>query len=172
MGLFSSTTRFDSFEDLLIEQLQDLYDAENRLTKAIPKMADAAASPELRALLLAHLRETQEQVYRLERVFSALGKVVVQGKTCEAMRGLIAEGDEVINATGDPDVKDAALITAAQRVEHYEIAAYGCARTFAQQLGQPEAARLLQETLDEEAAADKKLTALAEQTINVRAAHV
>jgi ferritin-like metal-binding protein YciE len=169
MGLFSSSAALNTFEDLFVEQLQDLYDAEQRLTKALPKMAAAAHSTALKSAFQEHLRQTEHQVTRLEQAFKSIGKSA-QSKTCEAMKGLISEGDEVISASGDPDVKDAALIAAAQRVEHYEIAGYGTARTFAQRLGRPDAARLLQETLDEEAATDKKLTTLAEQFINVKAA--
>jgi ferritin-like metal-binding protein YciE len=168
MGLFSSDLALNSFEDLFVEQLQDLYDAEQRLTKALPKMAEAAHSPALKSAFQEHLRQTTKQVSRLEQVFEGMGKSA-QAKTCEAMRGLVAEGDEVISAQGNPSVKDAALIAAAQRVEHYEIAGYGTARTFARQLGKSDAARLLQETLDEEAATDKKLTELAETTINIEA---
>ncbi len=168
MGLFSSSLALNSFEDLFVEQLQDLYDAEQRLTKALPKMAEAAHNPALKSAFREHLSQTQNHVTRLEQVFKGIGKSA-QAKTCEAMKGLVAEGDETIGATGDPHVKDAALIAAAQRVEHYEIAGYGSVRTFAQRLGKTDAARLLQETLDEEAATDKKLTALAESTINPRA---
>jgi ferritin-like metal-binding protein YciE len=146
-----------------------LYDAEQRLTKALPKMADAAHSPALKAAFQEHFRQTEGQVSRLEQVFRSLGKSA-RSKTCEAMKGLIEGGEEAISAKGDPDVKDAALIAAAQRVEHYEIAGYGTVRTFAQRLGRLDAAGLLQQTLDEEAATDKKLTALAEQSINPRAA--
>jgi ferritin-like metal-binding protein YciE len=166
MALFS--TQLDSMETLFLDQLQDLYDAEKRLVDALPKMADAAHNQSLKSAFQNHLRETQNQVTRLERVFQMMGKSA-KGKTCEAMKGLIAEGQEVLGAKGDSDVKDAALIAAAQRVEHYEIAGYGTARTFAQRLGKPDAARLLQETLDEEGAADKKLTQLAEQNINPKA---
>lgn len=169
MGLFTSL-KFDSFDDLLLEQLQDLYDAEQRLVKALPKMADAAHSSALKAAFQDHLRETEGQVARLEQVFQALGQSA-RGKTCAAMKGLIEEGDEVIGASGDPAVRDAALIAAAQRVEHYEIAGYGTVRTFAERLGRADVARLLQQTLDEEGAADKKLTALAEDSINPRAAN-
>ncbi len=169
MGLFTSSAALNSFDELLVEQLQDLYDAEQRLTKALPKMAGAAHSPALKSAFEEHLRQTQNQVTRLEQVFRSLGKSA-QSKTCEAMKGLIEEGSEVISGEGDPDVKDAALIAAAQRVEHYEIAGYGTVRTFAQRLGRQDAARLLQETLDEEAETDKKLTALAEKAINPKAA--
>lgn len=169
MGLFSSSTTLDSFETLFIDQLQDIYDAEQRLTKALPKMASAAQDPTLKAAFQQHLQETQNQVKRLEQVFRSCGKTA-QAKTCAAMQGLVEEGDEVINASGSPEVKDAALIAAAQRVEHYEIAAYGTARSFAQRLGHHEAARLLQQTLEEESATDKKLTQLAERNINAQAA--
>jgi len=169
MGLFSSSLALNSFDDLLVEQLEDLYDAEQRLVKALPKMAGAAHNSALKSAFQQHLQETENQVSRLEQVFKTLGKSA-KSKTCEAMKGLIAEGEEVISATGDPDVRDAALIAAAQRVEHYEIAGYGSVRTFAQRLGRHDAARLLQQTLDEEGATDKKLTALAEQTINPKAA--
>ena len=168
MGLFSSSTNFDSLESLLVEQLQDLYDAEQRLTKALPQMADAAHNPALKTAFTSHLHETQNQVARLERAFQSLGKPA-KSKTCEAMKGLVEEGKEVIDAKGDPDVKDAALIAAAQRVEHYEMAGYGSARSFAQRLGKHDVAKLLQETLDEEGAADKKLTALAESNVNPKA---
>jgi len=159
----------NSFDDLFLEQLEDLYDAEQRLVTALPKMASAAHSSSLKSAFQDHLRETQQQVSRLEQIFSLLGKSA-RSKTCEAMKGLVAEGSEVISASGDPDVKDAALIAAAQRVEHYEIAGYGTLRTFAQRLGRHDIAQLLQQTLDEEAAADKKLTALAERSINPKAA--
>jgi len=169
MGLFSSSCQLDSFESLFVDQLEDLYDAENQLVKALPKMASAAHNQELKAAFQDHLKETKNQVTRLERIFKMLGKSS-SGKTCAAMKGLVEEGSEVISASGDPDVKDAALIAAAQRVEHYEMAGYGTARTFAQRLGRDDAARLLQETLDEEGAADKKLTRLAESNINAQAA--
>jgi len=159
----------DSFDELLLEQLEDLYDAEKQLTAALPKMAAAAHSSALRAAFHEHLRETQNQISRLDEVFRQFGKKA-SSKTCEAMKGLVTEGEEVISASGDPNVKDAALIAAAQRVEHYEIAGYGTARTFAQRLGRDAAAQLLQETLDEEAATDERLTALAEQAINPKAA--
>ena len=168
MGLFSSGAALNTFEDLFVEQLQDLHDAEQRLTKALPKMAAAAHNPALKSAFEEHLRQTQNHVTRLEQVFKSIGKTA-QSKTCEAMKGLVEEGSEVINGTGDPDVTDAALIAAAQRVEHYEIAGYGTVRTFAQRLGKTEAARLLQETLNEEAETDKKLTGLAEKAINPRA---
>jgi ferritin-like metal-binding protein YciE len=168
MGLFSSTN-LDSFETLFVDQLEDLYDAEQRLTQALPKMADAAHASSLKAAFQQHVRETQNHVARLEKIFQSLGRQP-QRKTCYAMKGLIEEGQEVLSATGDDSVIDAALIAAAQRTEHYEISGYGTARTFAQQLGKSEAAQILQQTLDEEAATDKKLTALAEGRVNRQAA--
>lgn len=166
MALFG--TEFKSFEDLFEQQIMDLYDAENRLTEALPKMAAAANSAELKQAFQSHLRETEQHVKRLEQVFAEVGKEPKR-ETCAAMKGLVAEGDEMIKATAPPDVKDAALIAAAQRVEHYEMSGYGTARTFAQELGHSAAADLLQATLDEERAADKKLTAIAESRINIRA---
>ncbi len=168
MGLFTSAS-LDTFDHLLVEQLQDLYDAEQRLTKALPQMADAAHSASLKSAFQEHQRQTETHVKRLEEAFRMLGQSA-KGKTCDAMKGLISEGSDVISGTGDPDVKDAALIAAAQRVEHYEIAGYGCVRTFAQRLGRSDVARILQQTLDEEAATDKKLTSIAEQMINPKAA--
>jgi ferritin-like metal-binding protein YciE len=168
MGLFSSNPNFDSMEDLLVDQLQDLYDAEKQLVKALPKAAKAASNPELKSAIEHHLEETKDQVSRLEEVFDHIGKKAKK-KTCEAMKGLLEEAEEVLGAKGDPDVKDAAIIASAQRIEHYEIASYGSARTFAQHLGHTQAARLLQKTLDEEGAADKKLTKIAESRVNIRA---
>jgi ferritin-like metal-binding protein YciE len=167
MGLFSGKS-LDSFDKLFLDQLQDLYDAEKQLVKALPLMSKAAQDSALKSAFDQHLRETQNQVARLERVFSTIGETP-KGKTCAAMKGLVAEGQEVIDASGDPDVKDAGLIAAAQRVEHYEIAAYGTARAFAQRLGKQDAVRLLQESLDEEGATDKRLTQLAESSINRQA---
>jgi ferritin-like metal-binding protein YciE len=159
---------FNNLEDLFWAEIGDLYDAEQRLTKALPNMAKAAHSPELRQAFQSHLSETENQVRRLEQIFNSLGHDR-NGTTCKAMKGLIEEGDQMIGAKGDPDVRDAALIAAAQRVEHYEISGYGSARVFAHRLGYNDAARLLQETLDEEKQADHKLNMLAEQSVNVRA---
>lgn len=167
MALFSS--EFNSLKDLFINQIEDLYDAENRLTKALPKMAEAAHSPQLRQAFQTHLSETQGHVSRLETIFREI-KVEPKRETCEAMKGLIAEGEEMINAKGDSDVKDAALIAAAQRVEHYEMSGYGTARTFAQRLGLTQAANLLQQTLNEEVGADRKLNQIAESSVNQQAA--
>ena len=167
MGLFTSK-EFNSLEQLFLDQLQDLYDAEHRITKALPKMAEAASSPQLAQAFRDHLQETERQIERLERVFEIAGHSPKK-KACEAMKGLIAEGEEVVQASGDPDVKDAGLIAAAQRVEHYEMAGYGTVRTFARRLGLTEAEELLQATLDEEGAADHKLTAIAEASVNPQA---
>jgi ferritin-like metal-binding protein YciE len=151
-----------------VDELRDLYNAETQLLKALPKMAKAASSPELKAAFEEHLEVTTGQVERLEKIFGELAEVP-KGKKCKAMEGLIEEGKDVIEQDGAPSVMDAALIAAAQRVEHYEMAGNGCVRTFAQLLGNEEAATLLQQTLVEEAEADKKLTQLAETAINVEA---
>ncbi|MGA8026141.1 MAG: ferritin-like domain-containing protein [Bryobacteraceae bacterium] len=168
MGLFTST-EFNSFKDLFVDQIEDLYDAEQRLTEALPKMADAATSNQLKQAFQKHLGETQGHVSRLETIFREIN-VEPKRETCQAMKGLIAEGEEMIDAKGNPDIKDAALIAAAQRVEHYEISGYGTARSFARRLGLAQAASLLQQTLDEEAAADEKLNQIAESSVNAQAA--
>ena len=161
--------KLENLENLLLLQLEDLYSAEDQLIEALPKMADAAASPELKSAFETHLEETRHQKQRLEEAFRMLGKQP-EMETCEAMKGLIKEGSDIINLEGEPDVKDAALIAAAQRVEHYEIAGYGCARSFARRLGRQSVAQLLQQTLDEEANADKILSHIAETSINAEAA--
>lgn len=168
MSLFSNI-ELNSFQDLFVSQIEDLYDAELRLTEALPKMADAASSPELKQAFQTHLRETHGHASRLESIFSKLGKQPKR-ETCQAMKGLIAEGSDIISAKGDSAIKDAALIAAAQRVEHYEMSGYGTARTFALHLGMDDAAQTLQQTLQEEAAADKKLNQIAESQVNVKAA--
>ena len=141
--------KLQSLEDVLMTELSDLMSAEKQLVKALPKVAEAASSKELREAIEHHLDETRGHVQRLEQVFESLG-ADVESEHCEAMEGLIGEGEEIVEADGDDAAKDAALIGAAQRVEHYEIAAYGTARTLAEQLGKDDAAALLQETLDEE----------------------
>jgi ferritin-like metal-binding protein YciE len=161
--------KMSSLHDLLVYHLHDLYDAEKRLVKALPKMATAATSPELKAAFKKHLTETEGHVTRLEQAFEALAEKPFK-KTCKAMQGLIAEADEMIENDGDPEVKDAALIAAAQRIEHYEIAAYGSVCAFAKLLEERGVWRLLQATLAEEKATNEALTALAESTINVEAA--
>jgi ferritin-like metal-binding protein YciE len=158
----------DSLHDLFVNELKDLYSAENQLLKALPKMAKAASASELKAAFEEHLEVTRGHVQRLETVFEGLG-ASPKGKKCKAMEGLVEEGKEVIEEEGKHAVRDAALIGAAQRVEHYEMAGYGCVRTFAKLLGFDDAAALLQATLDEEGEADKKLTELAETVINVEA---
>jgi ferritin-like metal-binding protein YciE len=163
--MLGTSLTLDNLENVLVLQLEDLYSAEEQLIEALPKMAEAASSPELKHALTTHLDETRRQKTRLERAFRALGKEITS-ETCEAMKGLIDEGDEVAGLDGEPHAKDAALIAAAQRVEHYEIAGYGCARTFARQLGREDVAALLQETLEEESNADKILTHIAEGFVN------
>jgi ferritin-like metal-binding protein YciE len=167
MGLFSPT--FETLRDLYVNELRDLYSAETQLVQALPKMAAAATSSQLKEAFTAHLEETEGHVTRLEEIFDALGEEP-SGETCKAMEGLIAEGEEYVKASGDRDVRDAGLIGAAQRVEHYEIAGYGTARTLATRLGESEAADKLQTTLDEEGEADRKLTAIAESEVNPDAA--
>lgn len=162
--------KIESMENLFIEQLQDLYDAEKRLVKALPKMADEATSRDLSEAFRSHLLQTQGHVSRLEVVFQQLGKDA-KTKTCDAMKGLIEEGEDMISDIEKSPLRDAGLIAAANRVEHYEIAAYGSARTFAQTLGLDQAASLLQATLEEEKEADAKLTSLAESMINDEALH-
>jgi ferritin-like metal-binding protein YciE len=157
-----------SLHDLYVSELKDLYSAENQLVKALPKMAKAASSADLKAAFEDHLEVTRGQVERLEQIFTAL-EVSPKGKKCKAMEGLIEEGKELIEEDIAPAVLDAALIGAGQRVEHYEMAGYGCVRTYARLLGFDDAADLLQETLDEEADADKKLNDLAESVINIEA---
>jgi ferritin-like metal-binding protein YciE len=155
----------ESLQDLYLEQLKDLYDAENQLIKALPKMAKAASSEELRNAFEEHLEQTKEQAQRLETIFEGMGEKA-KGQKCKAMEGLIKEGSEVSEEDMAEGVKDAALIAAAQRVEHYEIAGYGCVRTYANLLGESEAANLLEKTLEEEKEADGLLGGIAEQ-INV-----
>jgi len=156
-----SIMKMKSLEDLYVDQLKDLHNAEKQLVQALPKMAKAATSVDLQQGFQAHLEQTRTHVERLDSIFSRLGTSPGR-KKCVAMEGLIEEGQEAIQLEGDPMVKDAALIAAAQRVEHYEIAGYGTVRTFASHLGFDKDSDLLQTTLDEEGETDKKLTALAE----------
>jgi ferritin-like metal-binding protein YciE len=162
--------KLDSLETLFVEELRDLYSAENQLVKALPKMAKRASSEELKQAFEEHLELTREHVERLDEIFENLGKPA-KGKTCKGMKGLIEEGAEVLEEHGEASVIDAALIAAAQKVEHYEIATYGTARTWAEMLDQDEAVDLLQQTLDEESETDEKLTEIAESTINATAAN-
>lgn len=163
MGLLSY--EFQNLNDLFVMELKDLYDAEQQLTKALPDMADAASAPQLKNAFTEHLRQTEGHVRRLEQVFRGINQEP-EAETCPAMRGLIKEGSDIISAKGDAAVRDAGLIAAAQKVEHYEIASYGSVRTHAQHLGRDDLARILQQTLDEEGEADKKLTAIAESGVN------
>jgi ferritin-like metal-binding protein YciE len=160
--------KIETMEDLFLEQVEDLYDAEKRLVKALPKMADATTSISLRQAIESHLMETEGHVGRLEKLFGILGQDP-KAKTCDAMKGLISEGEDLIDDIEQSPLRDAAIIASANRVEHYEIAAYGSARTFAQMLGLNDAATLLDETLEEEKMADQKLTQLAESMVNEEA---
>jgi ferritin-like metal-binding protein YciE len=158
-----------TLKDLYIHELKDLYSAEKQLIKALPKMAKAATHEELKAGFETHLEETKEHAVRLEKLLSS-HDASTRGPKCKAMEGLVEEGSELMEEEKDPEVLDAGLIMAAQKVEHYEIASYGTARTFAKLLGDDDGARILQTTLDEEGATDKKLTKLAMSAINVDAA--
>ena len=154
-----------SVHDLLLSELRDLYDAEKQLVKALPKMAKAASSEQLRVAFQEHLEETKNQTERLEKVFEKLD-TPTRGKSCEAMRGLVQEASEMMEEIKTPQVLDAALITGAQKVEHYEIAAYGSVRALAEASGHKEVAQLLDETLEEEKAADEKLNHIALSEVN------
>jgi ferritin-like metal-binding protein YciE len=160
--------KMKTLNDLFVDQIKDLYSAENQLVKALPKMAKAASNEDLAAGFEEHLEQTREQVTRLEKICQALG-VTPKGKKCVAMEGLIEEGKELLEEDVEESVLDAGLIAAAQKVEHYEIASYGTVRTWAEQLGMDDAVALLQQTLDEEKQTDDKLTELAKSTINEEA---
>lgn len=155
----------ENLEQLLIDELKDIYSAEKQITRALPKMAKAAKSPELKEAFESHLEETKGQIERLDEIFEALGKKAT-GKTCHGMQGLVEEGNEMIQELEKGDVRDAALISAAQRVEHYEIAAYGTVREYAKMLGRKDAAKLLEQTLEEEKATDEKLNSISSQVNN------
>lgn len=155
----------DSLDTLLVEELKDTYDAEKQLTKALPKLAKKATAEELKAAFEQHLRQTEQHIERLEQVFESL-ELPVKGKKCEGMRNLIKEGEDMISEAEDDATRDALMIAAAQKVEHYEIAAYGTMRTWANVLGQSEVARLLEETLNEEKETDQNLTQIAEAFVN------
>lgn len=157
--------KLDSLEKLFIHELKDLYSAENQILETLPKMIDAAEAPELRQALKDHEKETREQVRRLEKIFRGL-EYEPGGHRCVGMEGLLKEGEELIKEIDDSQVRDAALIAASQRVEHYEMAGYGVARAYAEKLAAYEAADLLQKSLDEEGAADRAMTRLAERSIN------
>lgn len=160
--------KLGTLKDLYVDELKDLYNAESQLLKALPKMAKAASAPKLSKAFESHLKQTQTHITRLEKIFEKLGSSP-KGKKCLAMEGLLAEGKDLMAEKADAAVMDAALIGSAQRVEHYEMAGYGCVRAYARLLGHDDAADLLQKTLDEEGATDKLLTELAETTINIDA---
>ncbi len=160
--------KLNTLVDLLLHELKDLYSAENQLVEALPEMADAATNPELKSGFEEHLEQTREHVTRLDEIGEKLGKTLT-GHTCKAMEGLVEEGAELIDEDADDSVKDAGLIGAAQRVEHYEIAGYGTARSLALRLGHDDIAGILEETLAEEKETDAKLTELAETIVNAEA---
>jgi len=160
--------KLDTLEKLYVEELRDIYNAENQLLKALPKMAKGASSPDLKDAFETHLRQTETHVERLEQIFSELDESP-KGKTCHGMKGLIEEGSEILKEDGEESVLDAGIIVAAQKVEHYEMAAYGSVRTFARLLGQEKAAELLQTTLDEESETNESLNQLAETMVNPEA---
>ena len=166
MALFAH--EFNSLDELFVHELKDLYDAEHRLTEALPQMAEAASSPDLKQAFTTHLQETQGHIRQLEQVFAQLGQEP-ERQACKAMKGIIDEGSDMLSAKGDDKVRDAALIASAQRAEHYEIAGYGTVRTFANQLGHNDVAQILQAILEEEGATDKKLSMIAESHINMEA---
>ncbi len=157
--------KLDSLRSLFIHELNDLHDAERQLVKVLPKMVKAASSEDLRLAFERHLDQTREHVRRLERAFASL-KEKPERTTCKAMKGILEEAEEMIRADGDPAIKDAGLISVAQRVEHYEMAGYGCARTYAEMLEEGTSAGLLQQTLDDERATDESFTELAERVIH------
>ncbi len=164
-----TSLKLETLEDLFRNQLRDLYDAEQRIANALPKMEEAAHDPELKSAFSHHLQETENHVKRLEQAFWYFGEDP-ETETCDAIKGLISEGEEIVKAKGSDEVRDAGLIAAAQRVEHYEMAGYGTLRTLAQRIWRNDIADLLQQTLDEEGAADKKLTSIAESGVNTEAA--
>jgi ferritin-like metal-binding protein YciE len=164
MGLLMGET-FNSLQDLFQHELKDLYDAEHRITEALPQMAEKAHNPNLKRAFENHLRQTEKHIERLNAVFEQRG-IEPERVKCDGIVGLIKEGSNVLSADGDADAIDAGLIAAAQKVEHYEIASYGTVRTFAQQLGDDYSAELLQQTLDEERQTDEKLTEIAEGSVN------
>ena len=158
----------NSMQDLMVHKLQDIYDAENQALKAYPQIVSAVSSNELKQALQQHMEETQGQVKRLEQIFKQIGEKP-GGETCKGMQGLIQEGQKIIKEGGAPEVLDAAIIGAAQAMEHYEIAGYGTARTLAQQAGMREAVQLLEQTLQEEKRTDERLTQVAESSVNQKA---
>ncbi len=160
--------KLQSLNDLLIQELQDLYDAENRIIEALPKMAEKASSPELRAGLNQHLEQTRGQVRRLDQIFDQIRDIDREDGKCKGIEGIIKEGEDLLKKDADPEVRDAGIIASAQKVEHYEIASYGTVRTYAQLVGRQDWARLLEETENEEKETDRKLNQLASH-INIEA---
>jgi ferritin-like metal-binding protein YciE len=158
MALFSM--KLENLQQFFVKELRDLYDAESQITDALPKMIEAASHPQLRQALQEHLQVTKRQISRLDRIFQTMREKPT-GETCKGMKGLLKEGSDIISAGGDPSTVDAGIISATQRVEHYEMAGYGTVRTYAELLGKQEFAKLLQETLDEEKQADKALSEIA-----------
>lgn len=162
--------QMNNLQDAFLHELKDIYNAEKQLTRALPKMAKAAEDDELRSLFEEHLEQTKGHIERLEQVFETVGKTA-RGEKCEAMAGIIEEGQSVMEQDAEPEVMDAMLIGAAQKAEHYEIATYGTMCAWAEQLGMSDAARLLNQTLQEEKQTDEKLTRFAEGRKNPQAAH-
>jgi len=158
--------KLKTLRDVYIHELNDLYSAETQIVAALPKMAEAAEHDELAAAFDEHLTQTEEHIRRLEQIFQQLGETP-STETCKSMEGILAEGAKLLKEDADPSLRDVLLISAAQRVEHYEIAGYGSARTYAQLLGDEEAAETLQLTLDEEAETDERLTEIAESSVNL-----
>ncbi len=165
MALFSM--KLENLQQLFLKELRDLYDAEKQITDALPKMIDAAKYPELKNALQQHLSVTKQQISRLDRIFQMMNEKA-SGETCKGMKGVIKEGDEIVSQGGDPSTVDAGIISAAQRVEHYEMAGYGTVRTYAELLGKREIAQLLQQTLNEEKEADETLSNIA-RNVNLEA---
>ena len=165
MALFSMNV--ENLQQLFVEQLRDLYDGEQQITEALPKLIEKASNPQLKSALQEHLEITNRQIERLDEIFEQLDEDA-DGETCKGMKGVIKEGDDLVGKADDPAVRDASIITSAQRVEHYEIAGYGTVKTYARQLGKQDFARVLEEILNEEKEADQKLTQLAE-SINIEA---
>ena len=160
--------KLESLRELFVEELQDLYSAENMIIKALPKMIEKSSSPNLKRALDEHLQQTRGQVRRLDQIFDQLPKADREDRKCKGMEGVIKEGEDVLKESAEPEVRDAAIISAAQRVEHYEMAGYGTVRTYAKLLGHADWAQLLQQTLDEEKEADRILNGLSER-INLEA---
>ena len=165
MALFSMSV--ENLQQLFVEQLRDLYDGEQQITEALPKLIEKASNPQLKSALENHLNETRQQITRLDQIFKGLGEKS-SGATCKGMKGVISEGDDTVSKAKDAAVRDAAIITSAQRVEHYEIAGYGTVKTYARQLGKSDVARVLEQILNEEKQADVKLSEIAD-SVNVEA---